>query len=330
MIKWLSLLSITLVLTNCKKDDSYLYYSDPPAPETHRGTYPIKNIMNDTKVDILWVVDNSGSMGSIQNNIIANSKTFMNAFLKNRFLDWKIGLISTDQRDLPYLGFQAPFDARHIDPVPVFQKAIGSLGINGDPEEFVFYNIERVIEQNNHFLREDSHLAVIMVTDENEQSEGEFGVDYNAQNFLSRIKMRIGSDHQLRFYGAFEMDDLRECGRERVVYKGSPFAEVITATKGFHISACVNDFGTQLATIGDDIVKLVKSPRILLKSKPKIETIRVLYRGQELPGGKLEDGGFWYYDDYFNSVSFYNLNFAPDFDNDFIDIDFEIDDGITR
>src|SRR5690349_494813 len=53
----------------------------------------------DPKVDILFVVDNSGSMGTHQQNLSANVSKFTQAFIKGSILDYNIGIVTTDMDD---------------------------------------------------------------------------------------------------------------------------------------------------------------------------------------------------------------------------------------
>src|SRR5690606_9309229 len=106
----------------------------------------------DGNIDILWVIDNSGSMQSIQNNIIANAKIFMEQFILEKHINWKMGIASTDKSEAPYLGFDNSFDRSLVDfndplsiddTVSKFQDAVRELGVNGDAYELVFYNVLR-------------------------------------------------------------------------------------------------------------------------------------------------------------------------------------------
>ncbi|MAZ48176.1 MAG: hypothetical protein CME65_06415 [Halobacteriovoraceae bacterium] len=318
-----------VALMGCESGD-YVYFDDPPPIVRSEKVYPLRNVVRDNRIDILWVVDNSGSMSDIQNNIIRNTSLFMQEFMQDNVMQWRMGVMSTDVNEKPYLGFSSSFNNNDPDPIGEFQRAIGALGTSGSPSEYVFYNVSRGLGLQtpyDQFYRNDAHLAVIMVTDEKEQSR-DYGQQYQAIPFLNSIKALKSPDRIIRFYGAFQFRDLDDCGYGGVDrYENSPFQEVITLTGGIHMSACVSDFGSKLAEISEDIVNIVDIPRILLEERPVIKTIEVLYNGLKLPGGKESEGGFWYYSKYFNTINFYNLDFAPDISNADIKINFDIDDG---
>lgn len=173
MNKFLILILI-LAFASCKQKDSfndvdeYLYHNNPRALE--RSDDLQKLDLNDVAgIDILWVIDNSGSMMTIQNNVIANTKIFMEQFAKQRYIKWKMGLISTDKSDRPRIGFDTKFDSTLVDvddPTSIdgvvgqFQNAVNGLGVNGSASEYTFYNILRhfkIMMQKFH-LFETTHI----------------------------------------------------------------------------------------------------------------------------------------------------------------------------
>jgi hypothetical protein len=353
-MKILILIIITMSLFSCtEKDSDYVYNYDPVRTRTNVDSrdgniYKLKHLGLDAKVDVLFVVDNSGSMSSIQRNIVKNADLFMNEFIMQRHINWKLGIVSTDQRQDPFLGFDSLYgsdifdynDPTSIsDGVQVFRDAMDSLGTNGDASEYIFYNTLRAFQNYSdpggtrpEFIRSTSHLAVIMVTDEEEQSEWKFGGKYEPYTFLNTIKGYVNKFRNVRFYGALNRKDLEGCERpgDYTPYAGSQYEKIIDASGGFNISACLDDFGTRLADIGKDIASMVKSPGIPLRGKPKVYTIRIHYKDQELCPGAEVDGGAWFYEDKTNKIVMYNFNFVEDFNNDFLKIDFDLDDGIPR
>lgn len=339
----LLILLLLLSFISCKQKngfDDYLHQNNPAAQERANNGHPLATLNVEGEIDILWVIDNSGSMQTIQNNVIANSKIFMEQFVKQKYIKWKMGLISTDKRDRPRIGFDVAFDSTlvdHSDPTSLdqvvnqFQNAVSGLGTDGSASEYTFYNILRLIQEYDAkipFIRSNAHLAIIMVTDEVEQSN-EFGSQYQALTFLNTIRAYVNPQRQIRFYGAFDFKDLKDCNSSwGDSYAGSAFEEIITETGGFHISACVSDFGNKLVEVGKDIASLAGRPSLLLKDRPKVETLKVYYENKLLPPGKQEDGGFWFYEEEFNTINFYTLEFVDDVENASFRVKYDIDDGI--
>lgn len=356
----LTLLCLSL-FSGCKSDPEYLYVSDPlPIQQTDARVYPMDLLKLDT-VDVVMIIDNSGSMGTIQSNIIANASLFFKEFAKQDYLEWKLGLLSTDQFDDPYLGFETPFSSdliKDYDPssfdqaVRQFQGAVESLGTSGAIDEYTFYNIERNLNDysgsrgRTPFVRSTSHLFFIMVTDEPEQSQKGFGANYEAISFLNRMRGFAGSNKRVRFYGAFDHQVFTKCrgsSWRSEEWQDNPFDRLIKASEGFAISACIDDFGSQLSRIAEDIVSLVSLPSLLLRRRPKSATIEVFYEeavvGQsgitykeavKLRSGLRDEGGQWFYDASTNTINFYSVDFVKDIENDRFIIDFDVDDGINR
>jgi len=339
---------LILLVSSCfkSKDTDYLVFEEPAeAIEVDSGVYAISSFIQVTDIDILFVVDNSGSMGSIQRNVSRNARLFMEQFALNNSINWKIGVVSTDDTQPPFLGFATPFGADLIDEdnpvtfnaaVDKFSSAISSLGTNGSASEYVFYNSIRHINEWSSgipgkptFLRENAHLIVIMITDEEEQSEGEFGSSYSVNSVIDNLSNRIPSDAVLRFYGAMGQGDLAQCSNSWR-FGGDPMEDIIEQTGGFAISACIDDFGRELSRIGEDIATLVKVPRLVLSNRPVVNTIKITYNGEELRPGRPENGGVWYYDFSTNTINFYTIDFVEDTENDKFDITFDVSDGIDR
>jgi hypothetical protein len=342
------ILVIMLFTLSCERQSNYAFYKNTPAIEVDKRIYPLSLLESDKNIDVLFVIDNSGSMLSTQQNVIKNSKIFLEQFAKQPYINWKIGLVSTDKAEEPYLGFAQPFDWTLIDfrdptsfdrTVKTFQNAVEKLGTNGDPNEFVFYNVKRTVDLFDGkspgrpaFLRPDSHFVVIMITDEHEQSEETFGKEFAAPQFVKNMAQYIPGNKILRFYGALNRNDLPGCNQpgDSDPYQGSPYETAINLTRGFVISSCIDDFGTDLAKIGKDIASIVGLPSLLLKQRPVVDTIKVYYKDKLLPPGKKEDGGIWFYEESTNTINFYTMSFVEDPRNDYFKIDFDVDDGLPR
>ncbi len=347
-MKYLIFFVLLLLTFSCGNSTKYGYYQDIPAQEVDKRIYPLSLVESDKNIDVLFVIDNSGSMNNIQQNVIKNSKIFLEQFAKQPYINWKMGLISTDKADAPYIGFDTPFDYSLIDyrdptsldkTVEQFQNAVSKLGTNGSGSEYIFYNVKRVLDLfdgrspgHPSFLRQNSHLVVIMISDEKEQSMLDFGPSYDAPVFAKNLSSYIAGNKILRFYGALSRKDLPGCNLpgDDEPYAGSQHEAIIKLTRGFNISACIPDFGTELAKIGKDIASLVGLPSLLLKQRPIADTIKVYYKNKLLPPGRKESGGIWFYEESTNTINFYTMDFVQDARNDFFKIEFDVDDGNTR
>lgn len=318
-----------IVLQGCSKNDRYLYYVEREIPRTLNEEYVVKEMVGNSEIDIIWVIDNSGSMGDEQQDVIDNTKLFMQEFTKNSWIRWKMGLISTDEDEDPYLGFAKGDEFYYNDPDTVgrFQKAVARLGTSGSVTEKSFTPIMNSIKRYPGFLRPGAALAMILVTDANEQSSDYWtSTTVTPQDFLDFIELQKKTLDTSKVYGVFGSEDFGCHDGEGWNYSGSRYESVIVPLGGVTYPICSPDFGMNLANLGKDIVKLANYPKLLLKVRPNPKTIRVLYHGDELKGGLPKDGGLWTYDYYTNTIIFYSLDFSQD-ENDSVEVVFEEDLG---
>lgn len=159
-----------------------------------------------SKVDILWIVDNSGSMASSQQNLANNFNAFIQDF-QSKNLDFRMGITGTDAwldrfynssictelRDGPirtnYSNGKCEYSGTHNghriltpatpDLTNVFINNI-KQGVNATGDERPFMSMMDVFNKplNVGFLRDTSYLAVIILTDEDDTS-------HNGSNLLS-------------------------------------------------------------------------------------------------------------------------------------------------
>jgi hypothetical protein len=274
--------------------------------------------MTGSSADILWVIDNSGSMDRYQTQVITNTAKFISSFLKvAKGNDWRMGLLSTDTSDEPYIGFLPSdrLDYTHLDPVRAFQGAVRNLGTNGSGQEKSYDPVKNALTEYPDFLRPQSKLFLILLSDEPEQSRMS---TFQFVDFLARKKGKL---ENVVTYGIFEMRE-RGCGSNN--YQGSRYEEFMTDTNGAAFPICLEDYGSLLAKIGADIGERLVRPRIQLTRRPKDGTLRVLYQGNPLPAGPKEKGGFWFYNYEENAIVFHDLSFAAS-DNESVKVEYSID-----
>lgn len=294
-------LLVFLPLLSCGKAE-FVKKVPPPPEQTTQESYVLQKIVG-SRADILWVVDNSASMSSYQRNLIDNMNRFIRSFSKTTSnADWKMGLLSTDLDDNPYVGFDSssPLDFTSKDSIQRFNKAIARLGTSGDAiAEQSFGPIRKALTEYPDFLRPNSKLFIILVTDEKEQSGESTG---EILSFLHSLRR----PEDISTYGIFEKS---EDGCGTTTYQDSIYQDFINQTKGLTFEICASDYGVGLAKFGNDIAQKIITPKIFLGAPPVPESIRVFYKDVELPGGSLEKGGYWRYSANENAIAFHNLNF---------------------
>jgi hypothetical protein len=152
------------------------------------------------KMDVLFVIDNSGSMGQEQTNLAANFPVFIQV-LDESGLDYRVGITSTG-RDYTYematpignipasqtggdngrllhptqCNMPRPWIEK-TDPSPAtLFSCAAALGTDGPSDEMPLASMRDAFEDriadgtNAGFLRSDALLAVVILTDENDCS----------------------------------------------------------------------------------------------------------------------------------------------------------------
>jgi len=344
-MKSLKTVLLALALFACQRSDSFLHvipgqdtlgttgpnHSPTPPPVHTSRNYQLTTDSSGSvfhPVDILWVIDNSGSMEDKQIAVSTNTEQFMQNFTKNVNIKWKMGLLSTTEGDTPYVGFtpKTLLDNTTLNPVKTFQNAVDSLGTYGADWEQSFNPVIENLKKYPNFLRPDAYLALVFVSDEDEQSVVDAqGHDYTIPRFVSDVAALKGGDQsKILTYGVFAPTDW--CANGNFYYNGSRWQELIRYTNGRIYSACDPNFGQVLSSMGDDLVSMIASlhPVVLLDSRPIATTIQVFYNGQKLRPGFKENGGQWIYDPSANVIRITDLSLLTNTALRTITVEFDI------
>jgi len=254
-----------------------------------------------SEVDIVWIIDNSGSMDKYQQQVIKNTSEFIQNFTADSRLHWKMGLISTDVSQVPYVGFTEAdkLDWNTADATTKFQAAVGRLGTGGSIDEQSFAPFAKHITAFPNFLRPNAHLAIIMVSD-----EPEFSSNYTAQSFYSFLTGLKGENaSKVLTYGVFPLPTATgSCGYS---YRpGDKYYDFMEISHGKAFDLCAANFGPNLAAMGEDLVNhlTVLNPVIPVEHAADLKTISVSHKGKVLKQGFLAEGGQWIYDIATNTI----------------------------
>lgn len=291
----------TTLIAGCYAGDKTLVPKPPYQPTAIQTDYAIKY---EPKVDIVFVVDDSGSMYTHQRNLSTNLGLFTSAMEQNKFLDYHIGVMSTSTDSYSWSsvtpgllqGTPSYVDRDTDMGLTKLQRNIEALGTNGSATERMFdplyIGLVRDREKlNPGFLRSDAFLVVIFVTDAEDQSKEITG--FKLFNELMRLK--AGDEKRLLGYSVlaypgFFSDRCSQDGWEDPVQNinfmslfsnaynsrvsGSVVASPNRVTNVF--SLCDSDYGQKLANIGEDI-RIRVSQTLPLPRLPVRGTIRLKY-----------------------------------------------------
>lgn len=222
------------------------------------------------QIDVLIVIDNSGSMSYEQKNM---AERFSNFTDQLNGLDWRLGVITTDisadaeLKDGRLIEFtsmsKTKFLDSSMDPVKVksaFAETIQRPEVGSSREQGIaasFRAIERSKSTNNtdlgnqQFFRANSTLNIIIVTDANEtpfKSGRTFRND--PQNLLAKIKEYWPQKTAIIHSIVVKTDD-KSClainGNESY---GKTYEQAALLTNGIIGSVCETDYSDQLKIMG--------------------------------------------------------------------------------
>lgn len=290
------------------------------------------------KIDVLWVIDNSGSMDTSQQAIASNFRRFIEKFHANGY-DFQIAVTTSDayKDDFnPTLGLSIYRNGTYVDDggatvtapkiltkeTPNLEKAfIANIlrGISGSGDERTFSSMRaalaNTINQGSGFPRSDAFLSVIMLSDEDDFSWSGTSSKENLYNdpamhtlesYVSFLDTLTASNSSNRRYNVNSIAILDETCRASLGGGGRKVAirqnGLANMTGGILGSLCA-DFGTTLSTISNKIIEL--STQFYLDRKPQDGSLRVFVSNFEVP---LNAENGYSYNSEKNSITFHGTS----------------------
>ena len=241
---------------------------DPFYFNVKKQTTTLNILHRKKKVDILFVVDNSGSMEEEQKKI---SQRLTNFISQLKDIDWHLGITTTSASDnfsnknwsngqLVPLG-QNHYLTSSMSPWIVEDLFFRNITRNesGSDHENGIYATYKTIErylspktyvdyQIRSFLRQDASLAVIVISDEDESSDFKKN---NPDSLIGFIGMIFGPDKLFQFHSiiAYTEDCINRSGHEH----GQTYEELSVKTGGVIGDICSNDYSGILSVIGHQV-----------------------------------------------------------------------------
>lgn len=250
-------------------------------------------------IDILWIVDNSCSMVEEQETLSAMAGEFLD-FLQTEGLDFQVGVVSTDFAELQ--GAIPIVSAATLDPAGAFALNV-LLGTAGSgTEQPINFGYQAVTPPmavpggpNEGLVREHAGLALIALTDEDDQSSG------GTADWVSAIEALKADPDAVNFNGVHGLTT--GCtGDGGSAYAGARLHEVVAATGGAEVSICDTDWMPVLSTIPDMVAQPQSWFPLTFPAIPS--TLEVTVADTVLTEG-------WTYDEPANAVVF-DADHVPD------------------
>ncbi len=258
--------------------------------------------------DVLWVVDNSCSMGDEQGKL-GDDFSYFYSIINNAGVDYHIANVTTDDDD--FQGGQKVIYPTTPNGAQVFE-ANCAVGTNGSgTERGLKYGYDGLVKAENqqspnqNFWRDDAGLRVVFVSDENDDSG-----DWSP--YLSGYQaMKANPDHVIlsAICGTDGYNAVSCSGQGGGADPGDGYVEVVNATGGILGSICDGNWSTTLTNLAWITVNLADT--FTLTYTPIQNTIEVTVNGVAVYQG-------YSYDPALNAIVF-SPNYVPD-DGDIVNI----------
>lgn len=246
---------------------------DPDEPELAVG---VEGLVADTElfgetfiqsaepVDVLWVIDNSSSMGQEQARVIAEISAFFTWF-ETLNLDYHMGVVTSDIVT-PTMGGRLQGSPLWIERDTVNAEAelaeAIDVGTDDQGNESGLRAAELALSEpllsgeNAGFYRTDARLAVVFLSDEPEQSE------YDAQHYVDFFTTLKADPSEVQI-SAIVGDPSVGCasvcdGTDQTAQAGDKYVDVVNAFSGVFGSICTCDLSPTLDEIGMEATLFVR------------------------------------------------------------------------
>lgn len=252
-------------------------------------------------VDVLWVIDNSSSMGQEQARVIAEINAFFSWF-ETLNLDYHMGVVTSDVVTATMAGrlqgSPTYIENGTANAEAELAEAI-NVGTDDQGDESGLYAAELALSEpvlsaeNAGFLRTNAHLVVVFLSDEPEQSA------FDAQHYIDFFAT-VKADPADVLVNAIVGDETNGCasvcdGTDQTATPGDKYIAVVDAYQGVFGSICTCDLSPTLDEIGMESTRFVRT--FPLSRTPADPTaIRVDVDGERTDA--------WTYDEAANSIVF--------------------------
>lgn len=233
-----------------------------------------QNTKKNGDVDILWVIDDSGSMGDEQDALAYNFDAFISEFLK-KDIDFRMAITTTDgtsSRNGKQVGdYKALTSAQaKVNPYVFttnFKKWV-KVGTQGSGREQGLKTSGAFLDRyQTDFLRKDAYLVVVVLSDEEDQSEEK------VQKYVDRLQSVKTNKGMTKVYSIVTKKLIKGKDWETL---GNRYLEATNITGG-KSGDIHEEFHSLLQDMGGSILNLVDN--FALAQSPYQNKIQVLVDG---------------------------------------------------
>ncbi len=230
-----------------------------------------QNDMPSGLLDIVVVVDNSGSMKEEQANLSTKLNPLL-AYVQDS--DWRINVVTTDPANGCMRALIAKGDA---NAETAFRTAV-TAGTNGTGnEQGVLQAVNALKCDNASWVRPGSAVAVLIVSDEDNCSDGQ-GCGNNAWSQASYLMNHLKTIRQpgvnAKVYGLIWHPSMGAQQCSTALNKAYIYADLIAQTNGTYGAICDADYSATLRSISQNISVILQA-QFPLAYAPLANTISV-------------------------------------------------------
>lgn len=205
------------------------------------------------EVDILWVIDNSGSMSDKQRKLATEFDAFAR-FFEDSGVVWQMGVITTDMDNPEHQGrLVGGRSTRILSPeTPDWAeefKRMARVGDGGSGDEkgraaiMAALTDPLISSHNDGFYREDAFLQIIVISDENDSSAS----DPTRGEFVDFLRGLKPDPEMVTFNAIVGPRNLFTCISAE---PGTEYLEVVDQLGGLSESICAQDWVPMLEQLG--------------------------------------------------------------------------------
>lgn len=223
-------------------------------------------------LDLLIVLDNSLSMKDEQKNLSTKLDPLLEYVSES---DWQVAVITTDSHERRRKHcLRAVIKKSDIDPKTSFRKAINA-GVDGSGDERGILNAARgIYDCGGMWLRPKSSVAVLIVSDEDNCSDGQSckkDDDAKPSYLIDRLNAIRTVGEDAKVYGIFHKPGMKCETAENV---GNIYDQLIRKGKGISGSICDVDYTETLKAISKEVAATLKI-QFPLKKRPENNSLKI-------------------------------------------------------
>ncbi len=244
---------------------------DEPPPPPFRVTESITTQVTN-KVDVLVIVDNSGSMDVERAALGSRLKSFLDPL---QGLDWRVCVTSSDVGVEKGQPVSFPNGSKVLTPATTdaeaqFLDAVTKIKGGSGDEQPVKAQYLAFTNPSSTCYRADAALVTVSLSDEDERSTGGYTKFENdsqfkqltAQNFptaareavqLTWGRQKVFTAHSIVIKSGDTACHSTQAGQNNNAYYGTRLEQLAALTDGKVGNICANDYSSQLTSIGNQV-----------------------------------------------------------------------------